>query len=60
MFVVITTEGFYYNGKAGEAWLSNTKEEAFAYTKEGAERKAAMFNRATNLHGHTFKVEAAK
>lgn len=57
MFVVLTTEGFYYNGKAGNAWLSNNKDEAFTYSKEGAERKAAMFNRASCLHGYFFKVE---
>lgn len=59
MFVLTTNSGFFYNGKAGSAWLSSNKAEAFTYSKEGAERKAAMFNRATCLHGQTFKVEEA-
>lgn len=58
MFVLKTQDGRYYNGRAGQAWLSNTKAEAFTYSREGAERKAAMFNQATCLHGHKFEVEA--
>jgi len=58
MFVVKTTEGQFYNGRAGSAWLSADKAEAFTYSLEGAQRKAAMFNQATCLHGHKFEVEA--
>ena len=59
MFVLTTNSGSFYNGKAGYAWLSNNKSEAFTYSKEGAERKAAMFNKFSSLHGQTFKVEEA-
>jgi hypothetical protein len=47
---------YYYNGRAGNAWLTTNKSEAFTYSAEGAARKAEMFNRATVLHGLTFKV----
>lgn len=57
MFAVITTTGLVYNGKAGEGWLSANKSEAFTYGKEGAEYKAAQFNKFSAIHGHTFKVE---
>ena len=57
---VLAANGKFYNGKAGDAWLSADKREAFAYgTREGAQRKADIFNRATCLHGLTFTVEEA-
>lgn len=57
---VLAANGQFYNGKAGDAWLSSDKREAFAYGSiEGAQRKADIFNRASCLHGLTFSVEAA-
>ncbi len=57
MFVLTTNSGSFYNGKAGSAWLSSNKADAFTYSKEGAERKAAQFNKFSSLHGQTFKVD---
>lgn len=58
MFVLSSAAGFY-NGRAGAAWISANVAEAFEYsTREAAERKAVMFNRATCLHGLTFEVVA--
>ena len=54
MYVIKTDKGFYYTGKAGDGWLSVNKIDAFTYTKEGAERKAKMFN---NSWGPMFVVE---
>ena len=46
---------FFYTGKAGQEWVSPKLSEAFAgYSKEGAERKAALFNRMTGIHGLRF------
>lgn len=59
MFVLTTNSGSFYNGKAGSAWLSSDKAEAFTYGKEAAEYKAAQFNKFSSLHGQTFKVDAA-
>lgn len=58
MFVLRTTSGLFYNGKAGPAWVSADKAEAFTYSEAEATRKAAMFNRGTVLHGLTFEVVA--
>lgn len=45
----------FYNGKAGPQWLTKNRGEAFLYqTKEAAQRKAIMFNRAIELHGLRF------
>jgi len=57
MFVLVANNGKAYTGRAGEGWVGD-RTEAFTYSKEGAERKAALFNQATCLHGLTFKVEA--
>lgn len=58
MFVLLASNGSFYNGKAGNGWLSANVSEAFDYsTREAAERKAEMFNRATCLHGLTFTAE---
>lgn len=59
MFKVIASNGSVYTGRAGEGWLSANQAEAFTYSREGAEHKAEIFNRATCLHGLTFKVEQA-
>lgn len=57
MFVLRASNGHFYNGKAGAAWLSADKVEAFTYSEAEASRKAAMFNRGSVLHGLTFEVE---
>lgn len=47
----------FYTGRAGAGWVSSAKTEAFTYsTRTEAERKAALFNRATVLHGLVFEV----
>ncbi len=57
MFAVVANDGkAFYTGRAGDGWLGD-KAEAFTYSREGAERKAAMFNENSRLHGYTFKVE---
>ena len=54
---------YFYTGKAGSEWVvlatDNNRELAFTYGREGAERKAAIFNQVTALHGLTFEAEAA-
>lgn len=46
---------FYWTGRAGAAWVSADRAEAFsAYTMEGARRKALQFNRMMDLHGLRF------
>lgn len=45
----------FYNGKAGAAWISDNRADAFRYqTKEAAQRKALMFNKMTAIHGLRF------
>ncbi len=45
----------FYNGKAGTAWLTTARSQAFQYeTLEAAQRKATVFNRMTELHGQRF------
>ena len=45
----------FYNGKAGPAWITTNREDAFRYqTKEAAQRKALVFNRMTDIHGLRF------
>ncbi len=36
---------FFYTGKAGDAWVSQNKTDAFSYSREGAIRKALTFNK---------------
>lgn len=58
MFVLSSASQFY-TGRAGDAWTSANVAEAFSYASRAeAERKAALFNRSTVLHGLTFSVEA--
>ena len=60
MFVLSSASGRVYTGKAGDAWLSAVAGDAFVYgSAVEAERKAAMFNRSTCLHGETFTVKDA-
>ena len=56
-YAVQASNGKFYTGRAGEGWLG---DEAFTYGKEGAEYKAALFNRNTLLHGLTFKAVEVK
>lgn len=59
-FIIATDAGTFYNGKAGPAWVSANRLEAFTYASRAeAERSAALFNRMTPLHGLTFSVEVA-
>lgn len=58
MFVLRTTSGLFYNGKAGPAWVSDDKSEAFAMGEGEAARKCELFNSRTILHGLTFEVVA--
>lgn len=55
MFVLSSKAGFY-TGRAGQSWVG---AEAFTFaTREEADRKAALFNGRSVLHGLTFSVEA--
>ena len=45
----------FYNGKAGDAWLTDVRADAFGYqTREAAQRKAKLFNEMTGIHGQRF------
>lgn len=56
MFVLSSVAGFY-TGRSGQDWVGG---DAFAFaTREEAERKAALFNARSVLHGLVFSVEAA-
>lgn len=58
MFVLRASNGKFYNGRAGDAWLSDAKSEAFTMGAGEAAHKAALFNSRTVLHGLTFEVVA--
>ena len=48
---------FYYNGKAGDKWVTPVKAEAFGYVSHTvANNKATNFNRMTEIHGLRFHV----
>lgn len=54
-------EFVYYNGRAGEGWVSSEIREAFPYHSiDVASDKARLFNRGTPLHGLTFAVLAMR
>ena len=56
--VLRTNSGMFYTGRAGDAWVSSDRAEAFSYSGKGeADRKVSSFNRMSRLHGHTFFVE---
>lgn len=60
MFVLRTTVSTFYTGRAGQGWTSPMPSEAFCFTtRQEADRKAALFNGRTVLHGLTFQAEAA-
>lgn len=53
----IDTDGniSFYNGKAGSAWITPIRQEAFGYdSREAAQRKAKLFNEMTPVHGLRF------
>lgn len=51
------SNGKFYTGRAGDGWLSSNANEAFTYSREGAERKAQLFNVNNGpLCGLTFKA----
>lgn len=53
-YAVQASNGKFYTGRAGEGWLG---EAAFTYSREGAEAKAALFNKNNGpLCGLTFKA----
>lgn len=56
MFVLRTTTGLFYNGKAGAAWVSGDKSEAFAMGEGEAARKRDLYNSRSILHGLVFEV----
>jgi predicted GIY-YIG superfamily endonuclease len=58
LYVLKTQDGRYYNGRAAN-WdgnLTEDKRDAFAYSKEVAEFRAANFNSFTKVHGFNFEV----
>lgn len=46
----------FYTGRAGPAWVSADRAEAFALGAGEAAHKAELFNRRTVLTGLTFTV----
>jgi hypothetical protein len=45
----------WYTGGAGDAFISDRKEDAFVgYTPDGAAHKASVLNRGTPFHGVQF------
>ena len=49
-------ETFFWTGRAGQAWVSTDRSEAFAVTFDEAHRKATANNEFTELHSMTFEV----
>ena len=47
----------YYTGRAGEAWVSADRSQAFSLGAGEAQRKAALFNSRAILTGLTFEVD---
>lgn len=59
-YILRTKSGLFYTGRAGDAWVSSDRAEAFAYSGKGeADRKVCCFNKMSRLHGHTFCIEGA-
>lgn len=51
---------FWWTGKAGAAWVSRDRADAFVgFTLEGARRKAALFNGRSAITGLHFVAVAA-
>lgn len=52
------TPAGYWTGKAGPAWVSQDRAQAFPCGAGEAERKRDLFNQRSGLHGLLFSVEA--
>jgi hypothetical protein len=49
---------FFYTGRAGADFVSESRAEAFTYqTKEGAEYRANVLNLSTKTHCVTFSAQ---
>ena len=57
LFANLNGQKLYWTGRAGEAWVSADRSEAFAVSWDEAHRKAELFNQASSLHSMTFEVE---
>lgn len=55
MFVLRASNGKFYTGRAGEAWVGE-RAEAFAMGEGEAARKAEQFNGRARLTGLTFEA----
>lgn len=49
-------QNVYYTGRAGEAWVSTDRKEAFLYSHGGAMYRAGLHNPYKPLHGLTFEL----
>lgn len=38
-YALVSPDGLYYTGKAGDGWLSPSRHDAFTYTEQGAYAK---------------------
>lgn len=52
-------ETVFWTGRAGQAWVSTDRSEAFEVSFEEAHRKAELFNQASSLHSLTFEAFSA-
>ncbi len=57
LFANLNGQKLFWTGRAGEAWVSADRAEAFAVSWDEAHRKAELFNQASSLHSMTFEVE---
>jgi len=56
-YLLDTTSGGFYTGRAGDGWVMAEQGEAFGYESEAeAQRKVDMFNKNRRLHGKVFEV----
>jgi hypothetical protein len=52
---------FWWTGRAGNLWVSANAADAFrGLSLDGARRKAAQFNRMTEIHGLRFVAVVAE
>lgn len=49
-------QNVYYTGRAGVAWVSTDRNEAFQYSHGGAMHRAGLHNPYKALHGLTFQL----
>ncbi len=57
LFANLNGQTMFWTGRAGEAWVSTDRAEAFPVSWDEAHRKAEIFNKAAELHSMTFEVE---